>query len=227
MRVAVFVRFRDKASNCVIGGRKRLSMVFRMLLTQRDATCLVILRGSVALILQNVASPYHNISLEVTLGAVIQLNDELKIGERHSMAHGVKKKKFRKYRFLVIFWKWPQAISLNPFIKAGVHVNRWEIWSNIKRKLLGLKWGGNTVDPPKDSPRLVGACLVVFGGVVGACLVLILDFKFQFSKSIKSSTFHIFLNLAYPLRKNISFPKYPKGHVKRRQNSLHVYPRLN
>ena len=162
MRVAVFVRFGDKACNCVIGGRKRLSMVFRMLLTQRDATYLVIfcIRGYVALILQNVASPYHNISFEVTLGAIIQLNDELKIKERHSMVHGVKTIKFRKYRFLFIFWKWSQAISLNPFIKAGVHVNRWEIWSNIKRKLLGLKWGGNTVDPPKDSPRFVGTCLV-------------------------------------------------------------------
>ena len=40
--------------------------------------------------------------------------------------------------------------------------------------------------------------------------LLILHFKFQFSKSIKSSTFHIFLNLTYPLRKNISFPKCPK-----------------
>ena len=42
-------------------------------------------------------------------------------------------------------------------------------------------------------------------------------FNFQFSKSIRSSTFHIFVNLTYPLRKNISFPKI----------SLHVYPRLN
>ena len=78
--------------------------------------------------------------------------------------------------------------------------------------------------------------------------LLILHFKFQISKSIKSSTFHIFLNL-------ISFPKCPKitqrftqnrqtvvnelerfsfrlkrdrdiGR-KRPQNSLHVYPRLN
>ena len=37
--------------------------------------------------------------------------------------------------------------------------------------------------------------------------ILILHFKFQFSKSVKSSTFHIFLNLTYPLRKNLSFPK--------------------
>ena len=40
--------------------------------------------------------------------------------------------------------------------------------------------------------------------------VLILHFKFQFSKSVKSSTFHIFLNLIYPLRKNLSFPKHLK-----------------
>ena len=43
--------------------------------------------------------------------------------------------------------------------------------------------------------------------------LLIPHFKFQFSKSIKSSTFHIFLNLTYPLRKNI-FPKMPKNHLK-------------
>ena len=29
-------------------------------------------------------------------------------------------------------------------VKAGVHMNRSEIWSNIKRELLGLKWVGNT-----------------------------------------------------------------------------------
>ena len=48
--------------------------------------------------------------------------------------------------------------------------------------------------------------------------LLILHFKFQFSKSIKSSTFHIFLNLTYPLRKNISFPKCPKIAQKFTQN---------
>ena len=41
--------------------------------------------------------------------------------------------------------------------------------------------------------------------------LLILHFKFQFSKSIKSSTFHIFLNLTYPLRK--------KSHSKNVQKS--------
>ena len=29
-------------------------------------------------------------------------------------------------------------------VKTGVHVNRSEIWSNIKGELLGLKWVGNT-----------------------------------------------------------------------------------
>ena len=48
--------------------------------------------------------------------------------------------------------------------------------------------------------------------------LLILHFKFQFSKSIKPSTFHIFLNLTYPLRKNISFPKCPKLTQKFTQN---------
>ena len=48
--------------------------------------------------------------------------------------------------------------------------------------------------------------------------VLILHFKFQFSKSVKSSTFHIFLNLTYPLRKNLSFPKHLKITQKFTQN---------
>ena len=42
---------------------------------------------------------------------------------------------------------------------------------------------------PQVGSRLFGIRLLIF------------HFKFQFSKSIKSSTFHIFLNLSYPLRK--------------------------
>ena len=61
-----------------------------------------------------------------------------------------------------------------------------------------------TVDPLKESSRLVRDCM----------RPLILHFKFQFSKSIKSSTFHIFLNLTYPLRKQYLFPKMPKNHPK-------------
>ena len=38
-------------------------------------------------------------------------------------------------------------------------------------------------------------------GLFGVHL-LILRFKFQFSKPIKSSTFHIFLSLAYPLKRD-------------------------
>ena len=48
-------------------------------------------------------------------------------------------------------------------IKAGVHVNRSEIWSTIKRKSLELKWVGNTTRKftiPNASPRLIGDCLV-------------------------------------------------------------------
>ena len=48
-------------------------------------------------------------------------------------------------------------------IKAGVYLNRSEIWSNIKGDLLGLKWVGNTtrqLTTPKESPRLVADCLV-------------------------------------------------------------------
>ena len=49
------------------------------------------------------------------------------------------------------------------------------------------------VDHPKREPQ-------VGSGLFGVRL-LILHFKFQFSKSIKSSTFHIFLNFTYPLKK--------------------------
>ena len=59
-----------------------------------------------------------------------------------------------------------------------------------------------TADPRKREPQ-------VARGLFGIRL-LILDLKFQFSKSIKSSTFHIFLNLTYPLRKKIYFPKCPQ-----------------
>ena len=105
-----------------------------------------------------------------------------------------------------------------------------------------------TVDHPKREPQ-------VGSGLFGICL-LILHFKFQFCKSIKSSTIHIFLNLTYPLRKiSLSknaqkftqnrltvvnkmsirdlalfgtWPRYwQNGRVLRRQNSLQVYPRLN
>ena len=71
-----------------------------------------------------------------------------------------------------------------------------------------------TVDHPKREPQ-VGSELF------GICL-LILHLKFQFTKSIKSSTFHIFLNLTYPLRKNISFQKCPKITQKFTQNRLTV-----
>ena len=68
-----------------------------------------------------------------------------------------------------------------------------------------------TVEPPppplsKESPKLVG-------GLFGIRL-LILHIKFQFSKSIKSSTSHIFLNLTY----SFSFPTFPKIVQKFTQN---------
>ena len=68
-----------------------------------------------------------------------------------------------------------------------------------------------TVDHPEREPQ-------VGSGLFGIHL-LILHFKFQFSKSIKSSTFHISLNLTYPLRKNISSQKclkimHPKIYTK-------------
>ena len=139
-------------------------------------------------------------------------------------------------------------------------MNRSEIWSNMKRKMLVLKWVGSTTrqlppPPPPKKKRAPG-----WQGTVWCPSTIILHFKFQFSKSMKSSTFHIFLNLTYPLGKKYLFPKMPKNHpkiytkppnsgygfehrdlalletwpryrqksrVKRRQNSFHVYPRLN
>ena len=71
-----------------------------------------------------------------------------------------------------------------------------------------------TVEPLQKEPQ-------VGRGLFGIRL-LILHFKFQFSKSIKSSTFHISLNLTYPLRKNISFQKCPKITQKFTQNRLTV-----
>ena len=71
-----------------------------------------------------------------------------------------------------------------------------------------------TADHPKREPQ-------DGSGLFGVRLV-ILHFKFQFSKSIKSSTFHISLNLTYPLRKNISFQKCPKITQKYTQNRLTV-----
>ena len=68
----------------------------------------------------------------------------------------------------------------------------------------------HTVDPLEKEPQ-------VRRGLFGVRL-LILHFKFQSSKSIKSSTFHIFFNLTYPLRKKISFKKCPKITQKFTQN---------
>ena len=67
-----------------------------------------------------------------------------------------------------------------------------------------------TVDPLEKEPQ-------VCRGLFGVCL-LILHFKFHFSKSIRSSTFYIFFNLTYPLIKKISFTKCPKITQKFTQN---------
>ena len=61
-----------------------------------------------------------------------------------------------------------------------------------------MRWKNyRTVDHPKREPQV--------GRGLFSIRLLILP-----SKSIKSSAFHIFLNLTYALRKNISFPKCPK-----------------
>ena len=63
-----------------------------------------------------------------------------------------------------------------------------------------------TVDPLEKEPQV---CRGLFG-----VRLLILHLKFQFSKSIKSSTFHIFLNLTYPLSKKNHIHKMSKNHSK-------------
>ena len=57
-----------------------------------------------------------------------------------------------------------------------------------------------TVDPPPTEKRRENQ---VGRGLLDVHL-LILHFKFQFSKFIKSSTVHIFLNVTYQLRKIIN-----------------------
>ena len=94
-------------------------------------------------------------------------------------------------------------------LKEGVRVNRSEIWRIIITFRIKMGWKYyQTVGHPKWE-------LQVGRGLFGICL-LILHFKFQFSKSIKSTS-HIFLN---PIlwEKNISFPKCPKITQKCTQN---------
>ena len=70
-----------------------------------------------------------------------------------------------------------------------------------------MGWKQNqTVDSPRREPQ-------VGRGLFGVHLI-ILHFKFQFSRSIKSSTFHIFLHLSRPLRKKYLFPKMLKNQPK-------------
>ena len=124
-------------------------------------------------------------------------------------------------------------------------MNRSDIWSIIKKGIVQIKMGWKHY----QTIRAPGWWRTVWYPSTNS----------SFSKSIKSLIFHIFLNLTYSLRKNISFPKCPKitknlhktalgaygnkqrdlallktwprycqkGRVKRRQNSLLVYPRLN
>ena len=118
------------------------------------------------------------------------------------------------FQLIIYSWAW---------VKVGVNiVNRSEIRSNFKKELLGLKWCRNTTRmltlplspfPPPPPPKKRESEFQVGKGLFGVYLVILL-FKFQFSKSIKSSTLHIFLSLTYHLRKNSSFPKCPKNSPK-------------
>ena len=66
----------------------------------------------------------------------------------------------------------------------------------------------HTVDPLEKEPQ-------VRRGLFSVCLS-ILHFKFQFPKAIKSSTFHIFLNLTYSFKK-----KSPSKNVQKSPKNLH------
>ena len=66
----------------------------------------------------------------------------------------------------------------------------------------------HTVDPLEKEPQ-------VHRGLFGVRL-LILHFKFQFSKPTLSLTFHLFLNLTYPLRK-----KSHSKNVQKAPKNLH------
>ena len=72
-----------------------------------------------------------------------------------------------------------------------------------------------TVDHPKREPQ-------VGRGLFGIRL-LILHLKFQFSKSVKSSTFYMFLNLTYPLlEKKYFFPKITQKFTQNRQTVVMI-----
>ena len=104
-----------------------------------------------------------------------------------------------EHRDLALLERWPSywqkgrvkprqnSLQVYPRLKAGVHVNRSRIWSIIKRELLGLN-GLETL--PDSWPPQVGREL--FG-----IRLLILHFKFQFSKSI----------ISYFPQFNVSFEK--------------------
>ena len=102
-------------------------------------------------------------------------------------------------------------------------MNRSEIRSNFKKKLLGLKWCRNTTrmltlpispPPPPKKKRERERELQVGKGLFGVHLV-ILHFKFPFSKSIKSSTLHIFLSWTYHFKK-----------ISPSQNAQKIHPKI-
>ena len=91
-------------------------------------------------------------------------------------------------------------------VKDGIYVNRSEIWSTSKT-IVRLKCVGNTtrqLTPRKRSPGWWGT-------------VWYPSTNFTLQMSIKSSIFHIFLNLPYPLKKSL-FPKMPR-------NRTDIYPK--
>ena len=93
-------------------------------------------------------------------------------------------------------------------LKVGVHMNRSEIWSIIKRELLGLLWIGNTtreLTTLNESPRLVGDC--VYPSTNSSLQISI----FQIHQIFNISYFPQF-NLFF--EKKSLFTKMPKNHPK-------------
>ena len=88
-------------------------------------------------------------------------------------------------------------------LKAGVHMIGVKFEVILKRKLLGFKWVGNT------TRQLISQREPQVGRGLFEVPLLIFHVTSNFNFLNTSNRQH-FLNLSYPLSKNISFPKCPK-----------------
>ena len=101
------------------------------------------------------------------------------------------------------------------FLKAGFHLNRSEIWNSFQRKLLRLKWVGNTnrqltlpLPPPPPPSAKKEIELQVGRGLFGVHLQSSSNFNFPNPSNLQHFTYPQF-NLPKYL-----FHKMPKIHLK-------------